>query len=70
MQAKIKAKQLDVDDLVAVLPTTSGGGGGTVSTSVTFDSYHLDHGNLIVTKTTPLITSQVVTNGELIITVA
>ncbi len=67
MLAKLKAKQIDVDDLVAVLPTTSGGGGGT---SVTFDSYHLDQGNLIVTKTTPLITSQVVTNGELIITVA
>ena len=64
MQAKIKAKQLDVDDLASVLPSTGGG------TSVTFDSYHLDHGNLIVTKTTPLITSQVVTNGELIITVA
>lgn len=67
MPAKLKAKQIDVDDLVAVLPTTSGGGSGT---SVTFDSYHLDQGNLIVTKTTPLITSQVVTNGELIITVA
>ena len=65
MRAKIKAKQLDVDDLASVLPSTGGGG-----TSVAFDSYHLDHGNLIVTKTTPLITSQVVTNGELIITVA
>lgn len=34
-----------------------------------FDTYHLDQGNLIVTKTTFAITDQVVTNGELILTI-
>ena len=44
----------------------SGGGGNT---SVTFDSYSLVQGDLVVTKTTPLITSQAIVNGELIVEV-
>lgn len=65
---KIGAKQIDVNDLAAALPANSGGGGG--STGVTFDSYSIQDGNLIVTLTSQLVTSQVITNGELIITVA
>ena len=65
---KIAAKQIDVSTFSG-MSVGSGGTGGGNGTNVTFDSYHLENGNLVVTKTTPLITSQSVVNGELIITV-